>query len=626
LTKHDEISSTERLLDLIRDDGKEDAKLIDHSYRESINRRLKGIISNPVSFKKSVSVGVDLGHDDLKLIKINRISDHKFEMLDYARVPFESENDRDSPKFYQFLRPVLANFCNGTKTPEIWCTISSARVETRRLRIPKVTQKQLPNSVYWSFQKIMPFNEKENLFDFEMLGEVEDGNSTKIDVMAYTAIHSEIKELRDLFNKAGFPLTGISIVPFAFQSLLRAGRIITQENHVASLYIGRDWSRIDIFSDGNLMLSRGIKAGMKTMIEALKTEMEGNLFEPSLAKSHKDDAARIEAAKEALNHELSQANQLFFGAVHDAPPTVTGPGQRNPREDQIFKMILPALERLVRQVERTLRHFSMNYENARVTKIYTSSGVNPHQRIISYIGEELGIPTETLNPFMDGPNFLSLIPSPDHISEQSSFVPAMGMALSSNTLTPNFLCTYKDKQKAIRNQRVNRSIIAGFFLMMILCVGISFLQKRTLDQKEYQKLQARQRLENIAVRVDKNLVLKLVEAIRSKNQEIQRIGKKYIGLAVVGEVTDLTPPNVRLLNLTALLRDGPVEKKLDKSRVLVLNGVVSGDRMSLESTLAAYLIELNNSPLFEKPEISKKSFELHRGIEVLKFTASLKIV
>ena len=83
---------------------------------------------------------------------------------------------------------------------------------------------------------------------------------------------------------------------------------------------------------------------------------------------------------------------------------------------------------------------------------------------------------------------------------------------------------------------------------------------------------------------------------------------------------------MRLLNLTALLDDGPTEKKSDKNRVLILNGVVRGDRISLESTLAAYLIELNNSPLFEKPEISKKSFELHRGIEVLKFTASLKIV
>ena len=626
MTKRDEISSTERLLDLIRDDDNEEHKDSDRSYHQSMGLRLMGIFKNSVSFKKSISVGVDLGHDDLKLIKIHRISDQKFEMLEYDRVPFESDITRESPEFYRFLRPVLANFCGSSKNPYIWCTIPSARVETRHLRIPKVNQKQIPNSVYWSYQKLSSFNEKENLFDFELLGEVNDGNTTKIDVLAYTALHAEIQELKDLFNKAGFPLTGVSIVPFAFQSLLRTGRIDTPETNVASLYIGRDWSRIDIFSDGNLMLSRGIKAGVKTMVEALRTEIEGQLFELSIAKSSTKDAVHIRTIKKKLKLEIDQAHQLFFGVIHDTSPSAMDQRQRLLKEDKIFKMILPALERLVRQVERTLRHFSLNYENARVGKIFISSAVNPHQRIIDYIGEELGIPTETLNPFVDSSNFVSLMPSPELLSEQSSYLPAMGMALSSNMQTPNFLFTYKDKLRAVKNQRINRGVIFGFVLVMILCVGVSFLQKRTLDEKEYLKRQAQQRLENILVRVDQNLVLKLVEDIQSKNREIQSIGQKYFGLAVVGEITNLTPVNVRLLSLTAQLGADPAKKKTEKKRDLVLSGVVRGDRMTLESTLAGYLMELKNSPLFDKPTVSKKSFENYEGVEVLKFTARLELV
>jgi hypothetical protein len=88
----------------------------------------------------------------------------------------------------------------------------------------------------------------------------------------------------------------------------------------------------------------------------------------------------------------------------------------------------------------------------------------------------------------------------------------------------------------------------------------------------------------------------------------------------------LTPPNVRLLSLTAQLGDDPAMKKSAKNRGLVLSGVVRGDRMTLESTLAGYLMELKNSPLFDKPTISKKSFEHYEGVEVLKFTAQLKLV
>jgi len=626
LIKRDEISSTERLLDLIRNGGKEGDTAFDPSSQKSIGPRLMGLFRNSVSFKKSISVGVDLGHDDLKLIKIHRISDQKVEMLEYARVPFESDITRKSPEFYQFLRPVLTNFCGSSTNPGIWCTIPSARVETRQLRIPKVNQKQIPNSVYWSYQKASSFNEKENLFDFELLGEVDDGNTTKINVMAYTALQTEIKELKDLFDKAGFPLSGISIVPFAFQSLLRAGRIDTQEIHVASLYIGRDWSRIDIFSEGNLMLSRGIKAGVKTMVEALRTEIEGDLFERSIAKFPTRDTARIKAVKKKLKDEFDQAQQLFFGVIHDISASALDERKRLLKQDKIFKMILPALQRLVRQVERTLRHFSLNYENARVGKVYISSGVNAHQRIMDYIGEELGVPTETVNPFADSSTFVSLTPSPELVSEQNSFVPAMGMALSSNMLTPNFLYTYKDKQKTVRSQRINSGVIVGFLLLMIICVGVSFLQKRTLDEKEYQKQQSRRQLENISVRVDQSLVLKLVDNIQSKNQEIQLIGQKYFGLAVVGEITDLTPAKVRLLSLTAQLGDDPAKKQSAKSRGLVLSGVVRGDRMTLESTLAGYLMELKNSPFFDKPTISKKSFEHYEGVEVLKFTARLKLV
>ena len=521
MTKRDEISSTERLLDLIRDDGLEEDTAVNPGSQNSMGSRLMGLIKNPVSFKQSISVGVDLGHDDLKLVKIHRISDQKFEILEYFRVPFETGINQHKPEFYQFLRPILANFCGSSKNPDIWCTIPSARVETRQLRIPKVGPKQIFNTVYWSFQKIAPFNEKEKLFDYELLGEVDDGSVTKIDVMAYTALRSEINGLKDLFNKAGFPLSGISIVPFAFQTLLRTGRVDAQDMHIASLYIGRDWSRIDIFSEGNLMLSRGIKAGVKTMFEALRAEIEGNLFELSIAKSPTKDTARIRAIKKKLKHELDQAHQLFFGTLHERPPSAVDPRERMLEENKIFQMILPALERLVRQVERTLRHFSLNYENARVGKIYTSSGVNPHQRIIDYIGEELGIPTETLNPFVDNDHFVSSTPSPELLSEQSAFVPAMGMALSSNKLTPNFLYTQKDKQKAVTGQWISRGVIAGFALIMMICVGVSFWQRSILADKEYQKQQFQKQLENITVRVDQGLVLKLVDDIQTKNQTIQ---------------------------------------------------------------------------------------------------------
>ena len=635
MAKRGEVTSTERLLDLIRTDSKSEYTASSMVSQKSFGHRLKNFFNNPVSFKKTISVGVDLGHDDIKMVMISRISDQKYEMLEYERIPFDDNVDRQSPQFPQFLRTVLANFCGNTKNVELWCTIPSARVETRQIRIPKVNPKQIPNSVYWSYKKISSFDETKNIFDFEILGEVEEGDRPKIDVMAYTAPQQEIKELKDMFSKAGYPLTGISIVPFAFQSILRSGQIETDEMNVSSLYIGRDWSRIDIFAAGNLVLSRGIKAGVKTMIEALRTEIEGNLFELSIAKSPTKDSARIRAIKKKLKSELEQAHQLFFGVIHDSAPSLLDERQRLLKEDKIFKMILPALERLVRQVERTLRHFSLNYDNARVGKLYISSGVNPHQRIVDYIGEELAIPTETLNPFADSANFISLAPSPEDPSEQSAYVPAMGMALSSNSLTPNFLYTYKDKQKTARTQWVNRGVFAAFGLVGVLCIAVTLWQGGQVDEKEYKLQNLQQQLEKVTLRVDKNLILKLVDETQATRRQIKEIGQKYLGVAVISEITDLTPPSVRLISISAKLGDAPdkgkgqkkgKQKKGPDNKTLVLDGIVRGDRLILESTLAGYLMELKNSPMFDQPTISKKSFERYQDNDVLRFTARLKLL
>ena len=138
------------------------------------------------------------------------------------------------------------------------------------------------------------------------------------------------------------------------------------------------------------------------------------------------------------------------------------------------------------------------------------------------------------------------------------------------------------------------------------------------------------------LRVDKNLVLELVEQIRTKNKADQAFGKKYLNLAVISEVVDLTPPNVRLLNITTKLgpyktKEQPAKGKKKKAKkpapkVMILEGFIQGDRLTLESALAAYLMELKNSPLFDQPRIGTKSFEFFGNDEVLRFTAQLILV
>ncbi|MGD9136051.1 MAG: hypothetical protein PVH42_04790, partial [Desulfobacterales bacterium] len=68
MTKYDEISSTERLLELIRDNKKSDFKPSIADSRGAFSQQVKNLLNIPLRLRKAISVGIDLGHDDLKMI------------------------------------------------------------------------------------------------------------------------------------------------------------------------------------------------------------------------------------------------------------------------------------------------------------------------------------------------------------------------------------------------------------------------------------------------------------------------------------------------------------------------------------------------------------------------------
>ena len=98
--------------------------------------------------------------------------------------------------------------------------------------------------------------------------------------------------------------------------------------------------------------------------------------------------------------------------------------------------------------------------------------------------------------------------------------------------------------------------------------------------------------------------------------------------------------NQKILKLSLNLRggDGLLKKRVSSGKgkkkktqeaapqILILEGIVQGDRLMLESALAGYLMELKNSPLFDQPNISSKSFEFSGNNEVLRFKAQLNLI
>lgn len=635
MTGTDQISSTEKLLGIIRKKGQlpkpaKDIRLTANRPESPLYSHRKKVFP----FSKSVTVGVVVGHKDLTLAMMSSMGERKYQLLDFQKIPLGPEVGKGHPQFPFFLKNALKQFCGDYDKINIWSTIPSARVEIRFLKIPKVPESQIANAVYWSYKKLVPFDDKEMIFDFELLGEAIENGSRRIQTVAYSAPRVEVDSWKKLFSEIGFTLAGLSIVPFALRNLFRANIIDHHKDHVCSLYIGQDWSRIDIFSEGNLVLSRDIKTGMNSFIESIrsgintKRQYEKFGVEPAAMAPLEDmgqirEGRQSDLALEAADRD--EARHLFFRLIRQTESNERTAPSDPPSEAETLDMISPVLDRLIRQVERTLGHFTLHFNNKQVGKIYLGGEISGRNPIVEMMGDQLSYPISHLNPFstsivpLDHPRF------PQTISERDSFVPAIGSALSTLAVTPNLIYTYRSKAIQAKIQRMNRVVFSAFILLTLVCLGVYYRQGWIANQKKQQVSLLEKQYAGQSPIINQSLLQQMVAKVETDQKKIIVNAQRYLGASLLNELAELTPGNIRLFTVKLDLGRG-IDKGKVPQRALLMEGLVTDTPLEQESSLAQYLFKLNNSPLFKTSTVIQKTVEIHQEKEVLRFKAKVETI
>jgi Tfp pilus assembly PilM family ATPase len=668
LPTENEISSTEKLLKQIRGEKKgislepEEIKPTPPAESfalEQTPKKKKIFLPQFFTSSSQTSIGVDfdIRKNEIRLAKIEQISEQNWRLLEHHKVPFQPGTYMDAPEFSALLKKTLTEFCGGShKNFNIWCNIPSAHVELRYFRIPRVPRKQLARPVQFAFRKEVPYEEKHSLFDFEVLGDITENGVRKHSVVAYTASRSEVKATRNLFTKCGFPLTGITVVPFGIQNLLRTGWVKEgAQGIVCNLYIGTDWSRIDIFYEGNLIVMRGVKSGLNSMVEAILDELntkwamletpkaayleeieegeidfdlnEGESPNIDLSESSEEEPVSLSMENElAVDQQGPVTNDEALKILLSLSPGSPQLSEEDPgyklSENEILEMIYPAVDRLVRQVERTFQHFSTSFHGESVGKIYISGKTDLSGGLADYIAGQLGIKGEAINPFAPDITFAKGVSSsiPINLTDKLSFAPTIGLALSDNSRTPNFIFTYTEKSKKIIVSKFDRAAFVVFLIAISICIGISIWQGRESNEKNQKATQLKEQMEQFRPEPDKNLIANMATKVSLKRQGFRKYSRRYRGMAAISEISALTPNSVSLLSSSTVFPEGP-----DGKGTMVLEGNVRGKRRVLEAALAGYVLKLAGSPLFEQPKVNRSEIVSEDGKDVLHFSVQIEM-
>ncbi|MFH2066208.1 MAG: pilus assembly protein PilM [Pseudomonadota bacterium] len=612
MKKTDEISSTEKLLHVIRNRNETSLPESKEVRDDFIDREFKPSFFTVVPFKKKLTLSITIGSQELILVLLSRVSDQDVSLPDHDKIAFTPEIRKDAKQFSVFLRSSIVRFLGSRKPDYVWSTIPSVKIETRFLTIPKVSFSQIPRVAFFTFNKVNPVSEEGLIFDFEVLGEVSQGGSQKLELFAYTAVSKEVEQIRKLFHHIGLPLTGISIVPFAMQNIFRSRLMGELPANICTLYVGKDWSRIDIFSKGNLVLSRDIKTGINSIVEAARGRID--------EKSNRD-----ETEKKDQDPEDQEFLKNIFRNLPDNEAETDGTGNAGSLPDSgMLEIVMPVIRRLVRQVERTLEHFSVNFDQEPVGKIFITGDLSAHPRIIDLISRQLNFPIDCIDLFTAGTLRVQPGRIPESVYEKDTFAPAIGLAVSSNSRTPNLLYTYLQKGIHNRIQKINRYVFFTFLAVMTACSGFFYWQDHAMKKKQDQIAQLNARLESFSPLVEKKLILQMISVLESKRKATVSQAESSLCLAMLSELSRKTPENIRITGMDAqLLRNpsDPVRKKL-----LLIQGLVFPGGSSPDADLAVYLMKLGESPIFKQVSIREKTIQTINGRKVLQFTAKLEPV
>ncbi|MEE4358156.1 MAG: hypothetical protein V2I97_16925 [Desulfococcaceae bacterium] len=638
MSGRDEIDYREKFLDLIQETSEKgrDASVFQTAlpeFREKARGNVfpekfghishdiyPSFISKILSFRERITIGVDLGSTSLKFVKFSAAAAQNRRLTDYLSMPCRGKH------LPQILQSALKNLCSASKKNDIWAVIPLDNFDTRYLTVPKVSRKELSNAVYWAYKKLNSLDEEEFIFDYELIGDISDKGIRKYAVMVYTASRREIEKIQNIFSGTGFPLAGITTYPFALQNLMKAQYIRTGGQDVCCVYVGMNWSRIDIFfAKGNLVLSRRIRSCMASMLEELRGSLQAVLHLSSASGGKKNKVQRPEEASAAP--ETDPARDIFFALIRGVPDLnrILAENNLNISSEEIFGMLIPAIERLVWKVERTIEAYQTDTGDRELGKIFISGEISGSAPVIDYIGKRLKKDIETREPDPFICDFVMPgMPVPDLMTERVSYVPAAGVALSKNFFTPNFIYTYLEKDRYMKSRQTDHAVFIVFALIAFLCLGLCFYQDHIIRHKNKilranKDAYAVQKEKQKGIVFDPILISTMKDRIIAQRMHTEKFTQMYTATGIIGILNELSDQySVSLKNLHIHITEFPKEgkdpqgKEKHKGSFMELEGIIltksgltksglteSGENLSdPEIRLTAYQMAMKKNQIF----------------------------
>ena len=589
--------------------------------------------------QKSAVLGVSMTSGRLSLAVVSGGS------IQFAtRFPFGPDQAFGQKGFPAFLRTCLESVRDKAPQARIWAILRSQDLDLNVLTVPRLSGAKLDAAVYWSLQKEKKFAEAEYAMDYLVLGPTREAKEPRLDVLTCLARSADVERLRDAFREAGWPLEGITTLPSAMQALYRLPAAPKGFSLAANIHVEEDASTIGLYAENGLRFSRFIRSGTDGMAEAVLTHFQdlakprptpaaqtAELELPPPGGAGADLAAGAAEAGLLAPLDALQAKGLLRHVLLGGPvPKGLTPGHVL-TEAQMLEVIAPAIDRLAKQVERTLEYHA-TAQQQRCDVVHLSGRIFRSKGVLEALAGQLGYPHASFDA-------TTMLPSrPDAVStmDRMALAPALAASLSAPDKGINLLRNYKQRSAELSRQRISRALLLGLAAGLLVIGAAGFVIEQKVAVHRQAVASAQRRLDALGPPIDETTLTMSVAQFKVRQESLRQAAARFTAPAVLAELARRAPEGVKVLNLTIDLGVPPAapsappppgKPRTDQPADLVtLEGVVLGAKAELEPTLSRFVIELEASPLFNMPVVHQTSLkELGAEGQVLHFVLHMGV-
>lgn len=274
-------------------------------------------------------VGIDIGSRSLRAVEVSDAAKAKPTVLRYFEVPLpEGAVSRGEVMEPNTVAHALKELWSkgGFKSKDVVLGVGNQRVLARDLTVPKMSLKQIRESLPFEVQEMLPVPVAEALLDFYPISESMGENGPTVSGLLIAAVKEAVLGNVKATQLAGLTTVDVDLIPFALSRVLISRPRI--EGTIALIDVGANTTSVVIATDGVPQFVRIIPTGSDDLTQALSNGLEVDAGQAEHIKrtlglatqvTSADENQAVEIIYEVSNEQLSSLRNTINYFVNTRP-------------------------------------------------------------------------------------------------------------------------------------------------------------------------------------------------------------------------------------------------------------------------------------------------------------------